>query len=144
MRICHRVIAVLCAVSAHSCISLATPESFTATGSHPWSMIELRSDVQYEHAWDTVFQLLTKNFDLDRFSRDDGYLLTNWLYTWSGQYLAEYRVRVTVKFSPDRKTLQFLPEAQVLDGDGWEVGTDTRLVSTLRTDLMGTIGRTAR
>ena len=91
-----------------------------------------------------MIEILVKNFDLDIVLRDEGYVRTAWLNTWSGTYLSGYRVRITIKFSPDRTKLQFRPEAHFLQGAQWRVGTDTRLVSTIKTDLMGTVGRTTR
>jgi hypothetical protein len=43
-----------------------------------------------------------------------------------------------------QKTLQVRSEAWALDGRTWLIGTDSRLMSTLKTDLMGTVGRTTR
>lgn len=120
------------------------PKSFTKTQGQSWSTIEVRSDTDYNRAWDTVLEILVKSFEIDQAIRDEGYIRTGWLYTWSGEYLAKYRVRITVKFSPDRTRLQFLPEAQFQAGENWILGTDTRLVSTIKTDLMGTVGRTTR
>lgn len=131
-------------VSAETVQGAHVPNSFSKTLSPSWSTIEIRSDVDAKRSWDTVFDILAKNFEIDAVFREDGYIRTGWIYTWSGEYLAEYRVRVTVKFSPDRTRLQFLPEAQYLDGSKWIMGTDNRLVSTVQTDLMGTVGRTAR
>lgn len=120
------------------------PVSFTKTPSLSWSTIEVRKEVDFNRSWDTVFEILVKSFEIESAIREDGYIRTGWTYTWSGEYMSDYRVRISVKFSPDRATLQFLPEAQYLSGSDWIVGTDARLVSTIKTDLMGTIGRTTR
>ena len=122
----------------------SAPVSFTTTQTSSWSAVEIRKDVDYNRAWNTAYELLVKNFDIEAANREDGYIRTAWLYTWSGEYLSAYRVRLTVKFSPDRANLQFRPEAQFRSGENWLVGTDTRLVSTIKTDLMGTVGRTTR
>ncbi len=126
-----------------SCAS-STPRSFSTTQSPGWASVELREDLEYEPAWETVLELLIKNFDIDVALREEGYIRTGWLYSWSGEYLSYYRVRVTLKFSADGTTLQFKPEAQLLKDENWRIGTDTRLVSTMKTDLMGTVGRTTR
>ncbi len=121
-----------------------TPASFSRTQNQAWSSTEIRTGVKYNRAWDMVFEILSKDFEIDAAMREDGYIRTGWLHTWSGLYQANYRVRVTIKFSPDRSKLQFLSEAQALVGRNWILGTDSRLVSTLKTDLMGTVGRTTR
>jgi len=35
-------------------------------------------------------------------------------------------------------------DAQFKDGDNWVMGVDSRLLTTLKTDLMGKLGRTTR
>ncbi len=130
-------------VAIAGCATTA-PRSFSRTQTPSWSTIEIRKGLDYDQAWDTVLDIIIKNFALDIVMREEGYIRTGWLYTWSGAYLSHYRVRVSLKFSPDRKKLQVRPEAQFLAGKNWSVGTDTRLVSTIKTDLMGTIGRTTR
>jgi len=77
-------------------------------------------------------------------SKDDGYVRTAWTYTWSGVYQQNYRVRVTAKFSDDRKSVDIKSEAQALRGSDWLTGVDARQLATLKTDMMGTIGRTTR
>ena len=106
--------------------------------------MEVRDEGEYEHAWNMVFEILSRDFEIDSAMREEGYLRTGWMHSWSGVYQTGYRVRVTVKFDPDRTKFQFLPEAQALMGKEWVTGIDVRLVSTLKTDLMGTIGRTTR
>jgi hypothetical protein len=120
------------------------PRSFSQIEMPSWSVMEIREGLDYSHAWDMAVEILVKDFELDSAIREEGYLRTGWLYTWSGDYLSCYRVRVTLKFSPDRTQLKFRPEAQFLKGKDWSVGTDTKLVTTMKTDLMGTIGRTTR
>jgi len=67
------------------------------------------------------------------------------LYTWSGEYQDNYRVRVTLKFTKDgTRLLQLKSEAQFLSKDKWIIGTDTRLVSTLESDLLGTVSGAVR
>lgn len=131
-------------ISLLGCATSVTPPSFSQTKSQAWSSMEIRDGVEYERAWDTVFEILSRDFEIDSAMREEGYLRTGWMHSWSGTYQTGYRVRVTIKFSPDRTKLQFLSEAQALMGKNWVIGTDARLVSTLKTDLMGTIGRTTR
>jgi len=114
------------------------------TSSPGWSAVEIRDEVDYERAWETVFGILARDFDIEYASKEDGYLRTAWLYSWSGIHQANYRVRVTVKYSPDRRALELKPEAQYCKGNVWLLGVDTRQISTLRTDVMGTVGRTTR
>jgi len=88
--------------------------------------------------------ILVREFDLEVLSKEDGYIRTAWLYSWTGEYQSDYRVRVTAKFSDDRKKLDIKSEAQIQYDSKWIMGVDTRLLTTLKTDLMGTIGRVTR
>ena len=124
--------------------STTRPASFSRTTAPGWATVEIRDGVDFDRAWDMVFTILAREFDLATAFKDDGYIQTGWLYTWSGKYQENYKVRVTVKFSQDRKTLQVRSEAWALNGQAWIIGTDSRLMTTLKTDLMGTVGRTTR
>lgn len=131
------------ALCVAGCSSRRAPNSFSPVPP-AWATIEIRDGVEYSHAWSIVWSTVSRDFDIEFASRDDGYLRTAWLYTWTGVYQPNYRVRITAKFSDDRKMLSVKAEAQALSGTQWLVGVDSRLVSTLKSDIMGTIGRTAR
>lgn len=141
-RICVVALACLGVVVVTGC-GPVRPSSFTTTQELGWVSFEVREGLTYDKAWDAVVALLVKDFDLDVVLRQEGYLRTEWMYTWVGEYRASYRVRVTAKFTPDRSTLQlkseaqFLPEGQV----SWIVGNDTRLLATLKADILGIISR---
>jgi hypothetical protein len=137
MNIIKKCLPILLAVGFLGC---AAPGTFVRTMEPTWATIELREDVTYDKAWSTIIDLLVKNFDIEVSQKENGYIRTGWLYTWTGQYTETYRVRVTVKFPDDRKTVQVKSEAYFKD----YVGFDTRLLQTLKTDIMGAIGRTTR
>lgn len=121
------------------------PTGFVRTMEPHWASVELRSDLDYEKAWASCIDLLIKRFDMEMLSKEDGYARTCWLYTWTGQPTQSYRVRVTLKFTPDKKVIQVKCEAEWRDpGGNWIGGYDSRLVETLKTDLMGSLGRTTR
>lgn len=135
---------ILCLALMLNGCATSRPSSFSHATAPGWATVEIRDGVTYDRAWDTVFGILAREFDFNKVLKDDGYIQTEWLYTWSGLYQQNYRVRVTTKFSPDRKSLQVRSEAWMLDGNTWVIGTDSRLMTTLKTDLMGTVGRTTR
>jgi hypothetical protein len=58
--------------------------------------------------------------------------------------MENYRVRVTAKFSPDHTKVEVKSEAEYGGAGRWIAGYDTRLLETLKTDIMGNIGRTTR
>lgn len=119
-------------------------KSFSTVSNPSWMSMEIRDGVSYDRAWSTIVSILVKDFDMVMLSKQDGYIQTDWLYSWTGVYQPDYRVRVKVKFSDDGKKLDVKTEAQTLVGNMWVAGVDERLVSTLKTDIMGTIGRTTR
>ena len=136
--------AVLLLVGLCGCMPQRLPSSFSRTMTSGWATIEIREGVDYARAWRTTLGILVRQFDVEFISMDDGYIRTAWTHTWSGAYEPNYRVRVTVKFSDSRGSLDMKTEAHALSGAAWVLGVDSRLLSTLKTDLMGTVGRTAR
>jgi hypothetical protein len=120
------------------------PTTFTRTMEPTWAGIEIRPELGFENAWNSVVDLLARRFDLEVISKDNGYIRTNWLYTWTGVMSEDYRVRVTIKFSPDHSKLEVKSEAQFREVGGWVLGTDEALLQTLKTDIMGSVGRSTR
>lgn len=120
------------------------PVSFIQTMEPSWASIEIRDGIEYENAWNAIADLLIRRFDMEVLSKDNGYMRTTWLFSWTGQLREDYRVRVTVKFSPDHKKVDVKSEANYQSKDGWVIGSDTALLQTLKTDLMGTVGRVTR
>ncbi len=120
------------------------PASFLHTPEPGWATIELRQDLDGDDAWEQVVDILARRLELEMVARDGGYVRTSWLYTWLGDYSENYRVRVIAKFSPDGKTVGVKSEANYLTKNGWLVGTDTQLLETIKTDVMGVVGRTTR
>lgn len=128
----------------HFQLEKLAPTTFTRTMEATWAGIEVRPELGYENAWNSIVDLLTRRFDLEVISKDNGYIRTNWLYTWTGVMSEDYRVRVTVKFAPDHKKLEVKSEAQFHTLTGWVLGTDEALLQTLKTDMMGSVGRSTR
>ena len=120
------------------------PISFVRTMEATWAAIQLREGVEYADAWNSVLDVLVRRFDMEVLSKENGYLRTGWLYTWTGEMREDYRVRVTAKFNPERDKVDVKSEANYRSKAGWVLGSDTALLRTLKTDLMGTVGRTTR
>lgn len=131
-------------------VSACAPKTFIRTMSPGWNSMEVREDLSYDYAWKSIVDLIAKDFDIEVISKEDGYLRTGWYHAWTGDLTDYYKVRVIVKFSPDRKNADVKSEAQYYSsgflgmGKGWDMGTDERLTTTLRTDIMGKIGRVTR
>jgi len=65
------------------------PRSFSQIEAPSWSVIEIRDGLDYGRAWDMAIEILIKDFELDCAMREEGYIRTGWLYTWSGSTPSE-------------------------------------------------------
>ncbi len=122
----------------------APPITFVQTLEPSWASIEIREDVPYNRAWASVVDLIVRKFEAAILSKEDGYLRTTWLYTWTGELREDYRVRVTIKFVPDKSKVDIKSEANYLRRENWIIGSDTVLLQTLKADIMGIVGRVTR
>lgn len=128
--------------SCGSSARLGKPKSFQQTPAG-WSTILLRDGLTYDQAFGEVLDVCAKRFELDMISKDGAYARTKWNYTWNkkGEYTEKYRTRVIFKFSADRSKVDIKAEAEY-GGDGqWIQGFDTELLSTMKQDISGAVGR---
>lgn len=144
MKKLYFVLFVLSTVMLASCGSMK-PSTFKATDGGEWSTIMLRDGITYEEAFGEVLDVCAKRFEMDMISKDGGYGRTNWCYTWNkkGKHTEKYRTRVVFKFSPNRQKVDIKTEAEFGGAGKWVRGCDTRLLSTMKSDIGGVIGRTA-
>ena len=98
----------------------------------------------YDKAFAEVLDVIASRFEMDMISKEGGYGRTNWIYTWnkSGKYTEKYRTRVIFKFSADRTKVNIKTEAEFGGDPNWIKGYDTRLLSTMKQDIGGVVGRT--
>ena len=131
-------------------VSACAPKTFIRTAEPGWSTVEMREELTYDEAWKQMVDVLAQKFDLEVISKEGGYVRTGWIHSWTGKMTEHYKVRAIVKFDPDRENVAFKSDAQYYGngfigiGKGWELGTDERLTKTVKTDLMGKLGRTTR
>ena len=128
-------------------VSCFAPSTFVKTNEPTWSTIQLRDSIPFDQAWGEVLDVIAKRFEMEMISKEGGYLRTGWIHTWSisGTYSKQYRVRVIAKFSADKEKVEIKTEAQHLSSsNNWLQGYDTRLLETIKTDVMGVVGRTTR
>lgn len=144
MRKATALVLLLGAMTLQGCSSM--PKSFARTVEPGWAAIEIREGMDFEQAWQETLDVLAKKFELEMISKDGGYARTSWIHTWwkAGEVTENYRVRVVVKFSADRTKVDIKTEANYLMSGEWVLGTDTRLLQTVKTDIMGVVGRTTR
>lgn len=120
------------------------PRTFIRESEPSWATIELRKGLSYEDAWALVVDNLAKRFELEMVSKDGGYARTSWIYNWTGNVTQKYRVRATVKFQPDKTKVDIKTEAEWGGPGKWTPGYDDNMLTTLKTDIMGTVGRTTK
>ena len=138
------ILIVMC-LSFSGCLHAGKPNSFSSGVPSGWLSVDIREDISYDNAWEDVFALLSRNFAMDVWGKEEGYIETAWMHSWTGEYQMNYRVKITIKFNKDRKALQFKPQAHYMIGPNqWIEGRDSRLVSTFKSDLMGILSRTTR
>jgi len=136
-----RMLPILLLLGIVACFSgCAAPETFVRTSEPAWAKIEIRDGVDYDRSWQTIYDLLVRRFDIEVAQKENGYMRTGWLYSWTGQVTDFYRVRITVKFPEDKKSVEIKAEAYCRD----YVGYDSRLLDTYKSDIMGLVGRTTR
>lgn len=106
-----------------------------------WTAIQPRDGFTRDKLWISVFQVIAKDLDIDIMAKEEGFLQTRWTVSSS----RNYATRLKIRFSEDWKTLYLRCEGRFVLGDGTVVyGTDSQLLSNIRSDLMGLIGRTLR
>lgn len=133
---------VLVAGLSLSLLSTCAPRSFERTPESRWATVLVRPSIVYDRAWDQTIDLLVRHFDIEVMSKEDGYVRTDWMYRWTGELTDDYRVRVTVKFSPDRSRAEVKTEAEYGGPGDWVLGSDRRLQSEMEDALKDRIGRT--
>ena len=121
--------------------------SFVKSSESEWTTIQIRDDLSFEKAWGEVLDLIAKRFEMEMISKEGGYGRTSWVYDWlkPGTPKKTYRVRVIFKFSADHTKIDLKTDAQKLAKGGvWISGYDTKLMETVKMDIMGVIGRTTK
>ncbi len=124
--------------------SCSGPSSFVkAVDGGTWSTIMVREELTFDQAFNEALDVVAKRFEMDMISKESGYARSNWIYTWNtkGTYTAKYRTRVIFKFSADRKRIDIKTEAEYGGEPNWIKGYDTRLLSTIKQDISGVVGR---
>lgn len=125
-------------------LASCTPKNFVRTSDVSWSTIQIRDDLSYDKAWNKVIDVIAKEFEMEMIAKDGGYARTGWIYTWNtkNEYTKNYRNRIIIKFSPDRRKIDVKAEAQYGGSGSWKSGFDSRLLKTVKQDIMGVVGRT--
>lgn len=138
------LIACTLALFMQSCGAIKPSSFVKATDGGSWSSVLVREDLSYDKAFNETLDVIARRFEMDMISKEGGYARTQWSYTWNdkGKYTKYYRTRVVFKFSADRTKIDLKTEAEYGGDPKWQLGWDTRLLQTIKQDVMGTVGRT--
>ena len=118
--------------------------SYFVKGDGGRTTVQVADRISYNLAFDEVVTVLMRQFEIEMISKEAGYIRTTWKTTWvakAGQKpQKDYRVRVTVRISEERKRVDIHAEAEKLKGNFWIGGYDTRLLEIIRRDIAGLVG----
>ena len=126
-----------------SCSASKSSGWFSSTNNEAgWTEVLIASHIKYDLAWDDVSAIIIRRFEPEMINKETGYIRTKWKYNWNsdGKETKNYRVRVTIKMSEQRKKVQINAEAQSLHKKTWMTGYDTELLSVMKQDITGVIG----
>ncbi|NUN68122.1 MAG: hypothetical protein HUU02_00245 [Bacteroidetes bacterium] len=136
-----RSLAVLMLIASAGC-GLGAPDSFMQMNRQYWESMDLKPSVKYDDAWQRVIYIITKKFELEMISKEDGYVRSAYGQSYFTEDLQNerYQIRIVAKFTPDRKKLEFKIESRVWDGKIWHNGSDVRVAANMRKDFLNSIG----
>lgn len=113
------------------------PDSFMEMTRQYWESITVNPKLTYDDAWQRVIYIITKKFELEMISKEDGYARSMYGPSYFSDAITNnrYKVRIVAKFTPDKKKLEFKIESQVFDGKIWINGSDTRVAANMKRDF---------
>jgi len=135
------ILVLLSSLTVSCALFRKAPNSFIRTNDPGWSTIVLRDELKFDKAFNDVLDVVAKRFEMDVISKEGAYARSQWSYRWGEVEGSSYRTRVIFKFSPDRTKVEVKTEAEWLRMGRWQMGYDTRLLETIKQDIMGVISR---
>ncbi len=117
------------------------PDSFMRMTKQYWEVVDVKPSVKYDDAWQRVIYIVTKKFELEMISKEDGYVRS----AYGASYFTEdmsndkYQVRIVAKFTPDRKKVEYKIESRMWDGKIWLNGSDVRVAANIRKDFVNSL-----
>lgn len=118
------------------------PDSFMRMTKQYWEVVDVKPGMKYDDAWQRTIYIITKKFELEMISKEDGYVRS----AFGASYFTEdmqndkYQVRIVAKFTPDRKKFEYKIESRIWDGKIWQNGSDIRVATNMRKDFLNSLG----
>ncbi len=117
------------------------PDSFMRMQKQYWEVVDVKQSIKYDDAWQRVIYIITKKFELDMISKEDGYVRSAYGPSYFTEDLGndKYQVRIVAKFTPDRKKVEYKIESRMFDGKIWLNGSDVRVAANIRKDFVNSL-----
>lgn len=117
------------------------PESFMVMTKQYWEVVDVKQSIKYDDAWQRVIYIVTKKFELEMISKEDGYVRSAFGPSYFTEDMAndKYQIRIVAKFTPDRKKVEFKIESRIWNGKIWENGSDVRVAANMRKDFINSL-----
>lgn len=121
---------------------LGAPESFMQMNKQYWESMDVKASVKFDDAWQRVIYIITKKFELEMISKEDGYVRSSYSQSYFSEDMhnERYQIRIVAKFTPDKKKFEFKIESRMWDGKIWHNGSDVRVAANMRKDFQNSIG----
>lgn len=115
------------------------PMAFKSATDPVWKQIEMKTGITYDEAWKNAVDLVSKRYDIEFLSKEDGYIRTAMVHYLS-KYGDKYAVRISVKFDKEKNIIALQTYAQY----GNKFGYDQNLLNDVYNDINGVLGRTIK
>jgi hypothetical protein len=119
----------------------SAPDSFMRMTKQFWEVVEIKSSVKYDDAWQRVIYIVTKKFELEMISKEDGYVRSAYGPSYFSEDITndKYQVRIVAKFTPDRRKVEYKIESRIWDGKIWLNGSDVRVAANMKKDFVNSL-----
>lgn len=117
------------------------PDSFMQMTKQYWEVVDVKPSLKYDDAWQRVIYIVTKKFELEMVSKEDGYVRSAFGPSYFSEDMTndKYQVRIVAKFTPDRKKVEYKIESRIWTGKIWENGSDVRVATNMRKDFVNSL-----
>lgn len=141
MKITTLLFVVFLGVITFNGCGTGAPNSYIQMDKQFWDVVEVNPKITYDDAWQRVVYIVTKKFELEMISKEDGYVRSAYGPSYFSEDLKNnhYKVRIVAKFTPTRKKVEFKIDAQVFDGKVWINGSDARVAANIRKDFVNSL-----
>jgi len=135
------IVGLFSIISLFSGCGTGAPDSFMRMTKQYWEVVDVKPSIKYDDAWQRVIYIVTKKFELEMISKEDGYVRSAYGPSYFTEDIAndKYQVRIVAKFTPDRKKVEYKIESRTWDGKIWLNGSDVRVAANMRKDFVNSL-----